>query len=171
MGADKPQTGIHGAKSQTHFHLLLIGLAIFLAGIALFFKMDFEADHPAPELLPKEEEKLLKRLREIDDSEQYALIAKSDGWYPCLHSGRTTFYLRTGEVWKYGATSKGQFGRYAADFLIRNNVSYFVQFKGTFSECLKQEQIKLFNYPYLPENIARSPAERLPRPPFNPVLR
>lgn len=85
-----------------------------------------------------------RNLREIDESEQYALIAKEDGWYPCLHSGRTRYYLRTGEVWKYGVTSKGQFGRYAVLFLVKNRVLYDLQFKGTFSECLKQEQIKLY---------------------------
>lgn len=171
MGADNPKTGKPVAKNRMHFPLLFVGLAVLLAGIVLYPKMDFEEGDKAPKLHPKEEEKLQKRLREIDDSEQYALVAKSDGWYPCLHSGRTTFYLKAGEVWKYGVTSKGQFGRYASDFLVRNNVSYNLQFKGTFSECLKQEQIKLFNYRYLPENLARSPDERLARPPYNSVMR
>lgn len=171
MGADKPKLRKPETQTQMPFLLPLIGATVLLLVIALFSKAGFKGENETPKLHPKEEEKLLKRLKEIDDSEQYALIAKRDGLYLCLHSGRTTFYLKTGEVWKYGATSKGQFGRYTADFLIRNNVSYFVQFKGTFSECLKQEQIKLFNYRYLPENLARPPAERLPRPPFNPVMR
>lgn len=68
-------------------------------------------------------------------------------------------------------TSKGKFGRYSIAFFAKYNVLYFVQFKGTYSECLKQEQIRLFNYPYFPENLARSPNERLPRPPFNPIMR
>ncbi|MBV6442480.1 MAG: hypothetical protein DYG98_22475 [Haliscomenobacteraceae bacterium CHB4] len=171
MGADNPQTGKPDTKTPTPFPLILIGLALFLAGIVLFFKMDFEDDRRAPKLPPKEEEKLTKRLREIDDSEQYALLAETDGWYPCLHSGKSIFYLKAGEVWKYGVTSKGKLGRYRTDFLIRNNVSYFVQYNGTLSECLKQEQIKLFNYPYLPENLARPRSEQLPRPPFNPIMR
>ncbi len=35
----------------------------------------------------------------------------------------------------------------------------------------EEEEIKLFNYRYLPENLARPPKEQLPRPPFNPVMR
>lgn len=133
--------------------------------------LTYTGEEETPELKPKEKAKLDKRLREIDDSEQYALVASIDGWYPCQHGGKTTFYLLAGEVWKYGVTSKGQFGRYSTDFLVLNNVSYVVEFKGNFSDCLKQEQIKLFNYPYLPENLARPVAERLPRPPYNSIMR
>jgi len=171
MGADKPKLEKPESQTQTPIPLPLIGAIVLLLAIALFAKAGFTGENKTPELSPKEEEKLQKRLREIDDSEQYALIAKSNGWYPCLHSGRTTVYLKAGEVWKYGVTSKGQFGRYAANFLITNNVSYDLQFRGTVSECLKQEQIKLYNYRYLPENLARPPAERLPRPPYNSIMR
>ncbi len=51
--------------------------------------------------------------------------------------------------------------------ICRKIMSYFVQFKGTISECLKEEQRKLFNYPYLPENLGRPEQDRLPRPPYN----
>jgi len=171
MGADKPKLEKAENQSQTPILLPLMGAFVLILAIVLFAKASFTEENKAPELSPKEEEKLQKRLREIDDSEQYALIAKSNGWYPCLHSGRTTVFLKAGEVWKYGVTSKGQFGRYAAKFLLSNNVLYDLQFKGTVSECLKQEQIKLFNYRYLPENLARPPADRLSRPPYNSIMR
>ena len=171
MGAHKPERPKPSTQTQVSFLFPLFVLAVVLVAVVLFPKIDFEEDNGAPKLHPKEEERLQKRLKEIDDSEQYALIAEGDGWYPCLHRGRTVFYLKAGEVWKYGVTSKGRLGRYKTDFLIRNNVSYYVQFNGTFSECLKQEQIKLFNYPYLPENLARPKTEQLPRPPFNSIMR
>lgn len=137
----------------------------------IFSKGGSRGENEGSLLDPREEEKLGKRLREIDDSEQYALVAIADGWYPCLHSGRAVCYLHTGEIWKYGVTSKGQFRRYSAAFLVKNRVSYIVQFKGTLSECLKQEQIKLYYYPHLPENLARPAVDRLPRPPYNPIMR
>lgn len=147
---------------------VLLMLALGLALALVYFSigtLDFA------QLSPLETQKLQKRLKEIDDSEQYALVAAVNGFYPCLHSGHKTYYLKTGEVWKYGVTSKGVLGRYAASFLIQNRVSYIVQFKGNFAECLKQEQIKLFGYPYLPENQIRPLALQLPRPPYNPVMR
>jgi len=171
MGAYKPQLPEPKIKARTPFLLPLAIVAVSVLAIVLFPKILIDEEYGSPKLHPKEEERLLKRLMEIDDSEQYALIAKKDGWYPCLHSGRTTFFLKAGEVWKYGVTSKGQFGRYTAAFLLRNQVLYDIQFKGTFSECLKQEQIKLFHYRHLPENLHRQPSERLPRPPFNPITR
>jgi hypothetical protein len=124
-------------------------------------------ENPDPAHKPKEETQLKRRWTTIDDSEQYALTAKGNGWYPCLHSRRINFYLKTNEVWKYGVARSGEFGRFKATFLIRNKVSYIVQFKGAFSQCLRQEQIRLFNYRNLPENLARPPAQQLPRPPYN----
>jgi len=140
---------------------------VLLVIVALFKRIDVNNALGDMSLDPKEEAKLQKRLKEIDDSEQYALVAIIDGWYPCNHSGRTTFFLLAGEVWKYGTTSKGKFRRYSVNYLESMNVSYTAEFRGTLSECLKEEQRKLFNYPYLPENLARPLENRLPRPPYN----
>ena len=138
-------------------------------GVVPKTKTDADAkEDPAPAHRPKEETQLKKRWITIDDSQQYALTAKGNGWYPCLHSRRINFYLKTDEVWKYGVARGGDFGRFKATFLIRNKVSCIVQYKGAFTHCLRQEQIRLFNYSDLPENLARPPAQRLPRPPYNP---
>jgi len=40
------------------------------------------------------------------------------------------------------------------------------QFLGNYLDCLKQEKIKIYYYPTLPENLAR--VEQLLRPPGNP---
>lgn len=167
MGADRPQAGKPDTQTSTPLPLLLIAATILLVVIALFLQTDFKGENKAPKLSPEEEAKLEKRLREIDEAQQYALIANDDGWYPCNHPGRTTFYLLTGEVWKYGTTTKGQFGRYSVNYLEEKNVFYVIQFRGTIAECLKEEQRKLFNYLYLPENLARPEKDRLPRPPYN----
>ena len=170
MGAEKPKSGKTSATTQKSI-LPLGAVATLLIALVIFTKVYFNGENEDPKLKPKEQAKLEKRLKEIDDSEQYALVAGVNGWYPCLHSGRTGYYLYTGEVWKYGVTSKGQFGRYTESFLFKNKVSYIVEFKGNIAECLKMEQIKLYNYPFLPENLARPPEERLPRPPYNPIMR
>ncbi|HPH54145.1 MAG TPA: hypothetical protein PLY62_08835 [Bacteroidales bacterium] len=169
MGADKPEIKKIHTQTPLPFVPILMGGIILI--VALFKATDFSSDNQEPKLSPKEEAKLEKRLKEIDDSEQYALIAVESGYFACLHSGKTVCYLQAGEIWKYGVTSKGEFGRYAGKFLRNHRVSYIAQFKGNMAECLKQEQIKLFNYPFLPENVARPLEERLPRPPFNPIMR
>jgi len=167
MGADKPQVKRDETETRMSFLPLLLAAAMLLVAVALFSKMAFEGGNDAPKLNPQDEAKLQKRLKEIDEAHQYALIAIDAGWYPCNHLGRTTYYLLPGEVWKYGTTTKGQVGRYRVNYLEEINVFYIVQFRGTISECLKEEQRKLFNYPYLPENLARPAKDRLPRPPYN----
>lgn len=155
----------HSTKNSVTTGILLLLMAASIGW--LVFMSDEEQPRPAPQEIAR----LNKRLREIDESEQYALIASVNGWYACLHKGRPAVHLLAGEVWKYGVTSKGEFGRYTASFLLKNKVSYIVQFRGNFADCLKQEQIKLFAYPWLPENLARLPADRLPRPPYNSIMR
>lgn len=125
---------------------------------------------PAPARNPAEETQFKQRRNTPDDFEQYALTAGRNGWYPCLHSRRINFYLKTDEVWKYGVAGSGVFGRFKATFLIKNKVSCIVQYRGSFAQCLRQEQIRLFNYPNLPENLARPPARQLTRPPYNPIV-
>lgn len=173
MGATKPNLRkvYRTPASQESFPLIPLILLALFAFLVSMPRKTATPDSEAPVMSPQDQEKLSKRLREIDDSEQYALVAATNGWYPCLHSGRSTYYLHAGEVWKYGVTSKGKFGRYSVRFLKKHRVSYVIEFKGNYAECLKQEQIRLFNYPYLPENLARPPAKRLPRPPYNPIMR
>jgi hypothetical protein len=170
MGSEQPR--------KDHMPVTLpIGRAVFLLVsavcllLALLKPAVFEWLQGESRLSPKDQARLEQKLKELDDSEQYALIANTDGWYACLHRGRKSFYLKTGEIWKYGVTSKGELGRYSRAFLGQHNVSYIVQFKGNYAECLKQEQIRLYNYRFLPENVARPPANVLTRPPYNPVMR
>lgn len=167
MGAAKPEVQRRNVKTRTSTPLPFIGVVLLLAVVALFQPVDSTEKNNAPELSPKDEAKLEKRLKEIDDAQQYALIANENGWYACNHPGRVAFYLLAGQVWKYGTTTKGQFGRYSVKYLEEINVSYVIQFQGTIGECLKEEQRKLFNYPYLPENLARTKIDRLSRPPYN----
>ncbi len=172
MGAEIPDIRPSPQVPKTGSGIpLLIAGTFFLIVCALKWGDVVKYVNGEAQLTEKHQQQLKKKLDELEDAEQYALVAIADGMYPCLHSGRSLIYLRVGEVWKYGVTSKGEIGRYTTSFLLRNNVSYLLQFRGNFAECLKQEQIKLYNYPYLPENLARPPSVRLPRPPYNPVMR
>ena len=167
MGAEEPEWGRQSSKTQPILPLILKVVATLLVSFVIFSVVDSTEEAQVPKLKPKEEAKLQKRLKEIDEAQQYALIAIDEGWYPCNHSGRTTFHLLPGEVWKYGTTSKGQVKRYSIRYLGKTNVSYVIQFEGTIAECLKEEQRKLFYYAFLPENLARHAEDRLPRPPYN----
>ena len=171
MGADKPYLKKASTSTRPSVWPLLTVAACIIIVSVLIVETVYVKEEPSPELSPKEKARLEQKMKEIDDAEQYALLAAKDGLYTCLHSGRETCYLRKGEVFKYGVTTKTEFGRYNTSFMMKHNVIYVVQFKGNVAECLIQEQIKLFNYPYLPENLARLPENQLPRPPFNPIMK
>jgi hypothetical protein len=68
---------------------------------------------------------------------------------------------------KTGVTSLGEQVRYPGEYLKTNDLLFIIQFRGTTSECLKEEKRKLFKYPLLPENIARPDSLRLILPPGN----
>lgn len=171
MGADKPYLSKEPTRTKPSVLPLLAVAAGIIIASALIIEVFFVKEEPSPKLSPKDKTRLERKMKEIDDAEQYALLAANDGLYTCLHSGRAICFLRKGEVFKYGVTTKGEFGRYNTSFMMKHNVIYIIQFKGNVAECLIQEQVKLFNYPYMPENLARLPENQLPRPPFNPIMK
>ncbi len=171
MGAEPINKETQNSKPGPKPMMLVLSMLILFVSVVLALRVLFSSEEDAPKLSPKDNARLAKKLREIDDAEQYALIARYDGLYPCLHSGFQLYHLNTGNVWKYGVTTKGEKGRYSPQFLLKNDVIYQVQFKGNIAECLKQEQIRLFLYPLLPENLSRPPERRLPRPPYNSIMR
>ncbi len=145
---------------------LLFGL-IFLLAVAFIFKNDFlEFDENGkPIIAPYRQAKLDKELDELENCEQYALLAARDGYYPCFNCpGKSTIFLYKNETWKYGVTRKGEKDRYGT-WHIDNHLLYVTQYTGTLQECIRQEKIKIYHYPTHPENVRR-PAPLI-RPPGN----
>jgi len=116
---------------------------------------------------PERKAKLDEELDEIDNAVQYALFAVIDGYYPCYScvSGQKDIFLYKGSVWKYGVTRKEESERYPGGNYGASNLLFVPQFWGTYSECLKMEKTMIYNYPFLPETIARKTI--LIRPPGN----
>jgi len=92
---------------------------------------------------------------------QYALIAKSDGFYePCNGQGKV--FLFKGEIYKYGFTcEQNPEHRYSLQFYKNNDIRFLPQFYGNIFDCQVEEKRKLYNYPALPENIKRPEHQRL----------
>lgn len=142
---------------------LLFSIFMMLGlGVYMMYKPETIGD-----IDPQRKEKLLRELQEIDNAEQYVLLAIEAGNYPCLNCGpRSTIWLMANEIWRYGVTRKGEQIRYPSTELARAGLRYQIQFEGTVAECLKQEKIKIYNYAIHPENLRRP--FRLVRPPGNP---
>jgi len=147
--------------------LFIILLVSVLIGIILFARPFYEYDEEGnPQLAPWRADKLLKELSNLDEAEQYVLLARINGNYPCYscEHNQAKIYLNRGEIWKYGTTTKGESGRYRKT-LEGMNLVYWTQFRGGLLECLKEEKIKIYYYALLPENLIRTIP--LIRPPGN----
>ena len=112
-------------------------------------------------------EELDKKIKEFEEAEQYALIAKADGQYICYVCNSATCFLQKGMVWKYGVTRRGVDKRYPGDSLFKMNLYYQIEFQGTHQECLIEEKRKIFLYPLYHDNMVRKASERMLRPPGN----
>jgi hypothetical protein len=110
---------------------------------------------------------LERQLQELEEAEQYALVALSDGFYECYYCAGGKYYLQEGMIWKYGITRKGVDRRYRGLWLSKMRLAYRVQFRGTNHECQIEEKRKIFLYPMHHDNRIRKPSDRLARPPGN----
>ncbi len=150
---------------------LLMGSVFLVVFAALQWADVVEWVDGAWRLKPKREVERDEQIKNINDAEQYALIANVPGYYDCLHCPSKRMFLHTNEIWKYGVTNQGEKQRYTAQFLAKQQLAFLVQFRGTYSQCLVEEKRKLFDYPLLPENLARPDPQKLVLPPGNLQLR
>ncbi len=153
-------------KKKSMLPIAVASLFLLVMALAPFIEFDELGN---ARLSPKREGKMKKELSNLDEAEQYALLANDNGYYPCLScksSGVDSFqiFLFQNEVWKYGTTTKGEVGRYR-NTLKNMNLVYHQQFVGTLPDCLKQEKLKIYRYPLLPECLKRG--FHLIRPPGN----
>jgi len=165
MGS-QPEAQPEVKKKTTLLPFAVASLLLLVMALAPFIEFDELGN---PRLTPKRESKLKRELDNLDEAEQYALLARDNGYYPCLSclaSGVDSMkiFLFRGEVWKYGTTTKGEIGRYR-NTLASQKLIYFRQFVGTLPACLKQEKVKIYQYPLLPESLKRN--FHLIRPPGN----
>ncbi len=110
--------------------------------------------------------------RSLPNCEQYVLRVKKSGKYPILQRSygdlqeiKAWIWLNAGETWRCGATARGEAGRSPNNIyfvskdgtytLTDNELEYIIEFKGTWTEVLIEEKIKIYSYSLLPECIAR----------------
>jgi len=138
--------------------------AILIIIVFAIFKIGEERENKKQ----KEINGILKKVYTNNFCVQYALIATINDYYVCYECNNKQIYLKAGEVWKYGKTCNGVFGRYP-DGLPYPNLKFVVQFEGTEAMCLIEEKHKIYSYTSLPECINRT--IKLIRPPGNKIDR
>lgn len=166
MPAPAPQN----PRSPRTALLFFIACSCILAVLAAWKGVDFleQAEGGTLSLSSTREAQMQQRLKRLEECEQYVLLAKFSGFYPCYSCGRDTLiFLHAGEVWKYGITIQGEKGRYSNTWVTAAGLKYRMQYQGSIQACLRQETLKIYQYALLPENVKRTPP--LIRPPGNKV--
>ncbi|MEZ5039992.1 MAG: hypothetical protein R2828_08870 [Saprospiraceae bacterium] len=86
----------------------------------------------------------------------YQLIAAKNGYYSCKHCPTGKFYLKVGEVYRYGTTGIGQEGRgYSEEWLNDHLLNYVIIMTGDIAIIKTQEAILIGSYAIFPENLNR----------------
>jgi cell division protein FtsL len=163
------------------FRKTFIFLIFAIAGILSFLIIHENGTHELTIERTKKFEKAIerveKRKHEKENCEQYVLRAAYSGWFPLLKWGEAvaqdSIWLNEGDVWKYGFTCVGEFGRYPQRIYYDDgnkkltwlDLTYSTQVKGTEKECKIEEKRKIYNYPLLHECQVRK--IKLIRPPGN----
>ena len=184
MGA--PLQSEHKPETRSHNRFILIGSLAILFLLAFYYLY-----RPGPENIVTDQKKLNwddvafideqgelqlkewrtqdleRQLQELEQAEQYVLLARTDGAYICYDCSSGTCFLKKGMVWKYGVTRKGVSNRYPGEWLSDMRLGYIVQVRGTVYECLIEEKQKIFLYPLHLDNQIRKPVDRMARPPGN----
>lgn len=155
----------HSASSPNGLpNLLFVLLATLVVFMALKPFIEFDKDG-TPRLANWRKHKMEKEIKDMEEAEQYVLVAEINGLYPCYSCPNAAIiHLTKGEIWKYGITTKGKSGRYG-NMLEGLNLKYIPEFKGTLEACLKEERRKIYHYAVMPENLVRPIP--LIRPPGN----
>lgn len=148
-----------------------VGIVVILIITALKFTDVVEFIDGIWQVKAKRVAQIDKKIEEIDDAEQYILMARVDGWYPCYTCLESkTIYLFKNEIVKVGVSQKKQ-NRYLKDWYQLIKVSYQPEYIGAYNECLKREMIRLRDYPLLPEVLKREPKYRTALPPMNKITK
>ncbi len=161
------------------FRKLFLFLIFVIAAITSYVVIHEDGTLELPEVrvikYKKAVKRTVKRKHKKVNCEQYVLTALYSGWYPLLRWGEAiaqdSIWLNEGEVWKYGITCVGELRRYTNHIyyndskykLTQKDLFFETQFKGTEKECKIEEKRKIYNYPLLPECMARE--KKLARPP------
>jgi hypothetical protein len=157
-------------------HKRLVFLLLLIAAILLFFAI------PKWEDVVKKGEsgnyelqdwRLDERAIELDrneNAEQYRLLAQISRYYPCYLCKDKRIWINAGETLKIGITTNNT-TRYTDAWLLKNDLTYFVDIEGNLATVRQAEIEKIANYPLWPENLKRPLSNRLVVPPLHKTVR
>lgn len=97
-----------------------------------------------------------KKKEKIEKHDLYMLVAARDGYFICKHCPTGKFFLKDGEVYRYGTTGDGQQGRgYNREWLSNNGLGYIRLLTADLTTVKIAQTNYIGLYAILPENLNR----------------
>lgn len=163
--------------------LVLLVLVLFASKQFRKFEDVTKERDGVTELHPERLKELREKQRELEEEYIcYKLVTNGPGMYECFNCETKKFFLRKGEVAKYGTTLHPS-TRYTQKELWQKNLSMIELDRGSLTRMRQLELELIYMYPLLEENLTRQtkeeytakiiegkrpyPRYRLARPPLN----
>lgn len=97
-----------------------------------------------------------RKLSKYEKHDLYALLAVNDGYFECKHCPTGKFFLKKGELYRYGTTGDGQNGRgYNEEWIYINKLFYIHLLSGDLTTVSIAQASFIGAYALLPQNLAR----------------
>lgn len=97
-----------------------------------------------------------KKKSKFEKHDLYMLRAARDGYFLCKHCPTGKFFLKTGEVYRYGTTGEGQMGRgYNREWLNAYGLIYVRLITADLTTVKIAQTTSIGKYALSPENLAR----------------
>lgn len=143
-----------------------IGFGIFMAIPKTWEEAVTLQEDGSYRLSEKWEKTILRKKKKIKKHRLYVLVATQNGYFDCPHSPTGKFYLKKGEIYRYGTTGETTVGRgYSETWLIKNNLTFKVIMEGDLATVTLAQTTLIGQYPLLPENMQRPlPGDELAKP-------
>lgn len=121
-----------------------------------------------PVLTPDRQAEIARRQnKNIEEAEQYVLIAIAPGYRECYLCPGGKVWLEAGEIAKIGISTNSK-NRYSIEYYEHHGVFYQMEYRGDLTTAKNREIGRLGSYPLLPENLKRK--NKLLYPPLNSKL-
>jgi len=143
-----------------------IGFVILMAIPKTWEEAVTQQDDGSFRLSKKWERAIWRKEEKIKKHRLYVLVAIQNGYFDCPHSPTGKFYLKEGEIYRYGTTGESTVGRgYSETWLIKNNLTFKVIMEGDLTTVTLAQTTLIGQYPLLPENMQRPlPGDELAKP-------
>lgn len=173
--AKKHQTKSHTPAPKkaplrgSFWYILIIALAVFLIIMSIpktWEEAVVQKENGSYGLSEKWEKTILRKQEKIRKHRLYMLVANTDGYFHCAHSPSGKFYLKAGEVYRYGTTGDTFAARgYSQKWLADNNLILITIMEADLATVIAAQTALIGSYALLPENLQRPlPSEASAKP-------